>query len=64
LNAQKERFSLLLRPEERDVLKLLSTETDRSQGATVRLLIREEARRRGVWPEPVVARRVVDAARK
>ena len=46
----KERFSVLLRPSEREALQALAETIDRSAGATVRLLIRQEAKRVGVWP--------------
>ena len=42
--SNKERFSFLLRPEERADLQRLAAEVDRSQGATLRLLIRQAAR--------------------
>ena len=48
--SNKRRFSLLLRPDERQALQRLAQLTERSQGAMIRLLIREEARRRGLLP--------------
>lgn len=47
---EKQRFAVLLRPSERAALRELAQEVDRSEGATVRLLIRNEAQRRGMWP--------------
>jgi hypothetical protein len=53
--SEKEPFSVLLRPAERAVLRHLAETMDRSAGATVRLLIREEAQKRGLWPLPAAA---------
>lgn len=50
--SEKEPFSVLLRPAERAVLRHLAETMDRSAGATVRLLIREEAQKRGLRPLP------------
>lgn len=47
---EKQRFAVLLRPTERAALRELAQQVDRSEGATVRLLIRAEAERRGMWP--------------
>ena len=46
----KQRFSVLLRPSEQNVLRVLAHEVDRSQSATVRPPIRQEAQRRGPRP--------------
>ena len=48
--SNKRRFSLLLRPDERQALQRLAQLAERSQGGMIRLLIREEARRRGLLP--------------
>ena len=47
---EKRRFSFLLRPDERAALQHLARTTDRSQGATLRRLIRQAASERGLWP--------------
>jgi hypothetical protein len=41
----KQRFSFLIRSEERLALKQIATLTDRSEGGTIRLLIRQEIKR-------------------
>ena len=46
----KSRFGFLLRSDEREALEHLARLADRSQGSTLRCLIREEARRCGLWP--------------
>lgn len=46
----KSRFGFLLRPDEREALEHLARLANRSQGSTLRCLIREEARRCGLWP--------------
>jgi len=48
--SDKSRFAFLLRPIERRALERLAQLTERSQGGTLRYLIRQEARRQGVWP--------------
>jgi hypothetical protein len=40
----KQRFSFLLRPDERATLRMLAELADRSEGATLRQLIRQAAR--------------------
>ena len=46
----KTRFSFLVRPDERVALQRLARLDDRSQGATLRRLIRQAARARGILP--------------
>jgi hypothetical protein len=41
---RKRPFSFLIRADERRILKELAQKADRSEGATLRLLIREKAR--------------------
>lgn len=48
---KKESFAFLLRPTERLALQKLATLKDRSQAAILRGLIRQEARRRGLWSD-------------
>ncbi len=40
----KKRFSFLIRPEEREILQELSKKMDRSAGAVIRTLLRNEGR--------------------
>lgn len=40
----KQRFTFLIRPDEREALKDMARKIDRSEAATLRLLIREAAR--------------------
>lgn len=49
----KSRFAFLLRPSERQLLERLAQLTERSQGGTLRYLIRQEAQRRGMWPAAI-----------
>jgi hypothetical protein len=44
------RFSFLIRPDERAALRRLAWVSDRSQGATLRRLIRETAKAHGLLP--------------
>jgi len=48
----KRRFSFLLRPDERTALQRLARISDRSQGATLRYLIRQAAKVHDLWPLP------------
>ena len=48
----KRRFSFLLRPNERTALLRLAQISDRSQGATLRRLIRQAAQVHDLWPLP------------
>ncbi len=49
MREKKRRFGFLLRADEHQALQRLAQATDRSQGAMLRRLIREEAQRRGLW---------------
>jgi hypothetical protein len=46
----KKSFTVLLRPEERAALKRMAHDAGRPQSVTVRRLIREAARERGLLP--------------
>jgi len=48
---KKKSFAFLLRPAERQALQKLADRKDWSQAATLRGLIREEARRLGLWSD-------------
>jgi hypothetical protein len=46
----KQRFAFLIRPNEREILKRLSEAMDRSEGATLRTLIRQAGKELGKTP--------------
>ena len=53
-----ERFNLALTPQERSVLKILAADDAGSKASVVRRLVRREAKRRGLWPQPAAGEHV------
>jgi hypothetical protein len=49
---KRRRFPVMLDPDERCALRALAQRDGLSGSAFVRNLIRQEARRRGLWPPP------------
>lgn len=53
LSRQRDQFNLELEPGDRAILEAIAKEdSSRSMGATLRKLIRDEARRRGLHQQP------------
>jgi hypothetical protein len=49
---KRDSFGVLMRPEYKETLRALAQANAETMAATVRVLIREEAMRRGLWPMP------------
>jgi hypothetical protein len=63
MNEERERLTLLVLPAHKQVLDILARDEDVSQAAIVRRLIRDEAKKRGLWPAAAATPSAADRVR-